>query len=280
MEHAENNFTSKNGYNIYYQYWRPEGTPPKGVVQISHGFAEHGGRYVNVVNQLVPAGFAVYASDHHGHGKSDGTRVYVKKYLYFVDELLQLNRIINEKEGDIPLFILGHSMGAATAILYAEQHQETLKGLILSGCGTRVGEEVNAILVALSGILSKILPKMTINPKLDPETLSHDPETVKAYKDDPLVNYKKITARLGKEMLDAYKSLIENAKKIKLPVLMQVGGEDKITHGTKDLYESFSSTKDIDLKIYDGYYHEIYNETPEMRVKPLEDLQAWIETHL
>ncbi|MHA1451027.1 MAG: lysophospholipase [Candidatus Hodarchaeales archaeon] len=279
MEHHESNFTSKNGYSVYYQYWRPEGTPPKAVVQISHGICEHSGRYVNVVNHLVPAGFAVYSNDHHGHGKTDGTRMYVEKFQNIIDDLLQMNEIIREKEGDIPIFLLGHSMGATISILYSEQHQETLTGLILSGCGLRVGEKINPMIISLSAILSKFLPKLKIDPKIDPETISHDPDTITAYKNDPLIYYKKVTARFGKELLDAYKKLPESATKIKIPVLMQSGGEDKIVHGTKDLYGLFE-TKDIDLKIYEGYYHEIYNETPEMRVKPLKDLQEWLEKHL
>ncbi|MHA1413753.1 MAG: alpha/beta hydrolase, partial [Promethearchaeota archaeon] len=69
MKHVEGDFEGIDGLRIYYQGWLPEGNI-KAIVQIAHGFAEHSGRYMNVVNELVPLGYAIYANDHRGHGKS------------------------------------------------------------------------------------------------------------------------------------------------------------------------------------------------------------------
>ena len=74
MEHKEGTFKYPGLGELYYQGWLPEGEP-KALIFVIHGLAEHGGRYLNVVNQLVPAGFGVYALDLYGHGKSDGSRV-------------------------------------------------------------------------------------------------------------------------------------------------------------------------------------------------------------
>ena len=85
MKHQEDTFPSEDYLKIYYQSWHPD-SAPKAVVQIIHGFGEHSGRYMNVVNELVPRGYAVYANDHRGHGKSDGIEMYVKKFENFVED--------------------------------------------------------------------------------------------------------------------------------------------------------------------------------------------------
>ena len=74
MKHHESAFNGAKAFKIYWQSWPPDGAP-KAVLLVAHGFAEHSGRYMNLVNAAVPHGYAVYALDHRGHGKSDGARV-------------------------------------------------------------------------------------------------------------------------------------------------------------------------------------------------------------
>ncbi|MFX1465826.1 MAG: alpha/beta hydrolase, partial [Promethearchaeota archaeon] len=85
MKHIEGNFIGTDDVRLYYQVWRPE-TTAKAVVQVAHGLAEHSGRYLNIVNALIPRGYAIYATDHRGHGKSEGLRAYVKKFEYYVKD--------------------------------------------------------------------------------------------------------------------------------------------------------------------------------------------------
>src|SRR5262245_59394317 len=73
----EDTFAGLGGYHIYFRFWRPEGRP-KAVVVISHGFNSHSGQYIWVGEQLLANGYAVYALDHRGRGRSDGERFYVK----------------------------------------------------------------------------------------------------------------------------------------------------------------------------------------------------------
>ena len=69
--HTENFFNGLDNYKIYYQKWSPK-EKPKAVILIAHGYAEHSGRYMNVVNHFIPSGYQIYALDHRGHGKSEG----------------------------------------------------------------------------------------------------------------------------------------------------------------------------------------------------------------
>jgi alpha-beta hydrolase superfamily lysophospholipase len=87
MKHHEANFKGYQDFNIYYQCWLPE-SYPEAILLIAHGFAEHSGRYGNVVNYFVPRGYAVYAMDHRGHGKSQGERVHVDNFQRMLHEAI------------------------------------------------------------------------------------------------------------------------------------------------------------------------------------------------
>ena len=109
--------------------------------------------------------------------------------------------------------------------------------------------------------------------------LSHDPEVVSAYKNDPLVHYRKITARLGWEMIKSFEEAPEIVADLKLPVLIQKGSEDDLMTGTEELKDAFK-TSDLTYKVYNGLYHEIYNELEKDRKKVLKDMSDWLEKHV
>jgi alpha-beta hydrolase superfamily lysophospholipase len=115
--------------------------------------------------------------------------------------------------------------------------------------------------------------------QLDAEGICRDPAVVDAYINDQLVYTGKITARLGAEMLKAMQHVTESAKKIRLPIMIVQGGSDKLVDpsGAQLLYDSVSS-EDKTIKIYDGLYHEVFNE-PELG-QVLNDVKVWLESHL
>ena len=86
MEHIEGTFKGVRNTNIYYQAWLPSGEV-KAVLLVVHGLGEHSGRYMNVVNYLVPLGYAVYALDHRGRGRSEGERFFVQKFSDWTTDL-------------------------------------------------------------------------------------------------------------------------------------------------------------------------------------------------
>jgi alpha-beta hydrolase superfamily lysophospholipase len=278
MKHIESEFEGQNGFKIYYQAWIPD-QKPKAVIQLVHGFGEHSGRYGNLVDKLVPMGYAIYADDHRGHGKSDGVRNFVESFDFFIDDEKIFYDIIREKHPDIPYFMLGHSMGSGIAQYFTSKYESLLDGLIISGAGNSVGEEVSGFVIFLSKIFSKLAPKMTFDSNLDPNFLSHDPEVVQAYIDDPLVNYEDITVRLAKEMMDYFSNLEEIVEEFTLPLLVQCGAEDKAVFGIEELKEHYQMG-DKTIKIYDGLYHEVYNEPPEKREQVITDLVNWLESHV
>ncbi|MFX0123462.1 MAG: alpha/beta hydrolase [Candidatus Hodarchaeota archaeon] len=277
MNHHEGEFEGANGLKIYYQAWLPD--DPKAVVQIVHGGFEHSGRYQNVVNELLPYNYAVYADDHRGNGKSEGTRNYVDSFDQFIEDEKRLYNIIKDRHPDLPVFMLGHSMGSLIATYFTKKYEELLAGLILSGTTTGSAAFPKFLKIMVK-VMSKITPKLTINPKLDPNVLSHDPEIVKAYQEDPHVHAEKITIRLAGEIVKYVDGLVDVYKKFTLPLLVQCGSEDSVMK-VKDKEELKNAFKMEDKKIiiYDDLYHEVYNELENDRIIVLKDLSDWLEKH-
>ncbi len=277
MKHVEGEFQGVNGLKIYYQAWVPES--PKAVVQLVHGGFEHSGRYQNVVNELTPIGIAIYADDHRGHGKSEGLRNYVDSFDQYIEDEKFLYDIIRKQHPNLPIFMLGHSLGSFIAIYFVKRYEDLLSGLVLSGAGTDPGKETKSFLKLMAKIFSKIAPKMRFNPRISAEFLSRDFEVVKAYESDPLVNADKISARLGYEMVKNFKDFQSFIGNFKLSLLIQCGSEDKLIKGGEKLDKSFKM-KDKTVKIYEGLYHEVYNELKEDRKKVLKDFSDWLKNHI
>lgn len=276
MIHAEGRFQTPKGANIYYQHWQPE-SDPKAILLIVHGLAEHSGRYLNVVDRFVPHGYAVYGLDHIGHGKSDGTRVYVERFSDFTGPLKTYFDMIQGWHPGKPVFLVGHSMGGLIGSVYLLQHQDELKGAVLSAPAVKVSDTISPATITLGKVLSGILPKTGLL-ALDSTFISKDKAVVSAYINDPLVYTGKVTARLAAEMLAAMQRVTAEAATIRLPLLLLQGTDDRLVDpgGAKMLYENTQST-DKTLKAYPGLYHEVFNE-PE-REQVLKDVEAWLEAH-
>jgi acylglycerol lipase len=277
MKHHEGYFKSIRDTNIYYQYWLPEGEP-KAILLVAHGIAEHSGRYMNVVNHFVPAGYAVYGVDHIGHGKSDGKRVCVDRFQDYTKTLKIYFDMIRGWQPIKPIFLVGHSMGGLICSAYFMDHQDELTGAVLCAPGIKVPDNISNAVIFAGKILSVVMPKAGII-QLDAEGICRDPAVVDAYLNDPLVYTGKITARLSAEMLKTIQHVTGSAIKVRLPIMIVQGGSDKLVDpsGAQLLYDSVSS-EDKKIKIYDGLYHEVFNEPEHGQV--LDDVKVWLDSHL
>ena len=277
MKHQEGFFKGVRDANIYYQSWLPE-SEPRGVLLIVHGLAEHSDRYENVVNHFVPLGYAVYGIDHLGHGKSDGTRVYVERFDDYTNTLkIYFDKVRGSQPGK-PIFLVGHSMGGLISAVYLLDHQAELAGAVLSGPAVKIPKYVTPVILFMGKMLSALVPKYGLLP-LDANGVSRDPSVVQAYVSDSLVHRGKATARLAAEMLKAMQTITAQAARITLPILIVQGSADKLVNpaGAQMLYDAVSSF-DKEIKIYDGLYHEVFNEPEHDMV--LRDVEIWLESHL
>ncbi|MFC1986085.1 alpha/beta hydrolase [Chloroflexota bacterium] len=277
MNHIEGRFTGYKNFALYFQCWLPS-SEPKAILLVSHGLAEHSGRYMNIVNHFVPKGYAVYSLDHRGHGKSDGLQGYVERFSYFVNDLNTFSSIVRNKHHDTKIYIVGHSVGGTIATAYAVHHQDEFDGLILSGATLRAGTSVSPGLILVARILSLFLPKMGLY-VIDASAISQDNAVVNAYINDPLVYRGKVRARLGTELIKMMQILLNQMPEIYLPILIMHGTADRLSDpgGSEILYDRLSS-RDKTLKLYNGLYHEIFNEPGHEQV--FADMEAWLLAHI
>ena len=277
MKHKEGKFKGLNNFDLYYQCWLPEKSL-RAVLLVAHGLAEHSGRYKNLVDYFVPKGYAVYAFDYRGHGKSEGTRSYVDRFSDYLADLETFFDIVRKENKDAQIFLVGHSLGATIATAYAVEHQKELDGLIVSGASLVASTSVSPALLFMAGLVSALAPKMGVT-VLDASAISRDEAVVDAYVNDPLVYRDKLPARMGAELAKMWKQLPEKMPEIKLPILIMHGSADRLAdpRGSKLLYEQAGS-EDKTLKIYDGFYHEIFNE-PEHR-EVMADMESWLARHI
>jgi alpha-beta hydrolase superfamily lysophospholipase len=277
MEHIEGNLKAVRNARIYYQAWLPEGNV-KAALLVVHGLGEHCGRYMNVVNHFVPLGYAVYGFDHIGHGKSEGMREIVERFADYTDTLTVFYEMVKGRQTGNPLFLLGHSMGGLITSCYLLDHQADFRGAVLSAPAIKASGNISQATIIMGKILSALAPKMGLLPVVA-NSISRDPEVVKAYINDPLVFHGKTPARLAAELLKAMLRVTAEAGKITLPVIVLQGSEDKLVdpRGAQTLYDRAGS-KDKTIKIYEGLYHEVFNEPERGRV--LKDVEAWLAAHV
>jgi acylglycerol lipase len=277
MEHTEGRFLGYKGLSLHYQYWLPE-KEAKSIVLVVHGWAEHSGRYANLVNHLLPNGYAIYAHDHRGHGMSEGRRGYVERFSDYLDDLKIFFDLVRGAHSEKKIFIVGHSMGGTIATAYAIRHQQELAGLLLSGASLKLGSSMSSALVPLVRILSIMVPTLGVT-TLDASAISQDRAVVEAYINDPLVYRGKITCRFAAEMIKTLSKLPSQMTEINLPILVMHGTADRLgdPEGSRILYDRVSS-KDKTLKLYEGFYHEIFNEPGHKQV--LADMVAWLDTRI
>lgn len=260
MRHDEGEFRGLHDYRIYTQCWEPA-DGPMAVLLVAHGYAEHSGRYANLVNYFVPRGYAVHALDHRGHGRSDGERVKVESYTDYLDDLKTFFDRVRALHPDRKIFLVGHSMGAAISTAYAARHQDELDGLILSG----------------GGLATDKAPPRPTGMDLS-QTLSRDPAVVQAYVDDPLVYRGPAPAGRESALMQMRESLPDLARTLTLPILIMAGAASPLGDGPRSqaLFAAVPST-DKTLKLYPELMHEIFNEPEHPEV--MADMAAWLEAH-
>jgi alpha-beta hydrolase superfamily lysophospholipase len=248
----------------------------KANVLIIHGLNEHCGRYTHVASALNEIGISVYTFDLRGHGKSEGEPSFVKDIDEYREDVENIFRTIPK---NIPLFILGHSMGGMIAVKFLLFNEKTqVSGVILTGAALEVGTDITPLTQKVVGFLGKVAPKLK-TVKLDPTSISRDPLEVEKYINDPLIHREGGKAGLALALLNEIKALKQQFKNFTYPVLIMHGESDKITNpeGSKSLYQQ-AVHKDKTLKLWEGAYHEIFNETNKAEV--IAYMVSWIKNRL
>jgi alpha-beta hydrolase superfamily lysophospholipase len=248
------------------------------VVVLSHGLGEHARRYDHVATRFGQDGLVTYALDHRGHGRSGGKRVLVKDISEYTGDFDTMVGIATKEHPGAKRIVLGHSMGGGIVFAYGVERPDAYDLMVLSGPAVAAQAAVSPLLALLAKTVGAIAPGLPLQ-ALDASAVSRDPAVVNAYNTDPLVHHGKVPAGIARELLLVGDTMRQRAAALTAPLLVVHGSEDRLipVDGSRQLVEAVGSS-DVELKIYPGLYHEVFNE-PE-RYQVLDDVVSWINARL
>lgn len=255
--------------------WTSENT--KGVIVIIHGAAEHHGRYKWLIEMWRLAGFHVVMGDLPGQGTTTRRRGHIQSFDDYIEAMEEWFR--EAKTFDLPIYLLGHSMGGLITIRALQEKELDVHGVILSSPCLGLVKKPNKVLNTLSKCLNVFLPQMRFDSGLSVKIATRNKEVQDMDENDSLY-VTKVSVRWYRELLKAIDEAFEQLPKFpKVPVLVMQGGEDLIVD--KSYVSKWFNELVIPEKSYkewEGFYHEIFNE-PE-RELVFETAKRFIEAHL
>uniref|UniRef100_A0A8C6S9K0 Monoglyceride lipase n=1 Tax=Neogobius melanostomus TaxID=47308 RepID=A0A8C6S9K0_9GOBI len=234
-----------DGLHLFCRYWEPSG-PPRALVFVIHGAGEHVGPYDEVAQRLKELQLLVFAHDHVGHGQSEGERMNIKDFQIYVRDVLQHVDLMKNRHPGIPIFLVGHSMGGAISILTACERPSEFKGVVL------------------------------IAPMCNPCVVQ-----VEAYDSDELVYHGGMRVSFGIQLMGAVSRIEREVPNMHWPFYLLHGDADKLCdiRGSHMMYEGAPSS-DKRLKVYEGGYHALHHDLPEVAENVLKEVSAWISERL
>ncbi len=277
MQHTTGKFTGDGGLELFMQSWLPAGNK-RAVIALIHGLGEHSGRYQNVVDALVPQGYAIYSFDHRGHGRSpDRQCAHVNDWSEYRNDVRAFVQLVQQREPGLPLFLYGHSMGGLITLEYVLHHPEGLAGVIASAPAVSA-VEASPLLLAVGRLMSRLKPEFSLDSGLDAAGISRDTAVVEAYQKDPFV-HGKVSARWSVAFTGAIAWTQAHAAEFQPPLLILHGEADRLVapSGSQTFFEKVRQP-DKKRIVYPGGYHEPHNDIQKEQV--LADVAAWLQAHL
>lgn len=260
------------------QYWQGWAVPdPVGVVVLVHGVHEHGGRYGHVAERLGAAGYASYAPDHPGHGRSPGRRGNIGSLAAAVEGVAQTARAAADRHPGVPLFVYGHSLGGLIALQYLTGTPDArVAGAVVSAAALDTSA-ATAVQRTLAPLLSRVLPDLGVL-RLDAEAVSRDPEVVRDYRTDPLNHNGRMVARTGAELMATALAMPRRLPSLTMPLLVLHGTADRLVPpAASEVVRAHAGSPDLTVTTYEGLFHEPHNEPEKDDV--LADVVAWLDAH-
>jgi len=296
-------FTARDGENLALYEWPLDAwaeemgqyaPPPRAVVVLVHGLGEHAMRYEHLASQLMEWGFAVRGYDQRGHGESGGARGVLPGDTTLLEDLaevvddtrLRCMRLLQDSvlhragEADqIPLVLLGHSLGGLVASRFVSLGIRPVEGLVMSSPALDAG--LSGVQKLLLSFMPRLAPDFCVGNGLDPRYLSHDPEVARKYTSDRLV-HDRISPRLGKFIATAGPATVAAAAQWRTPTLLMYAGADRLVDpaGSRAFVENAANSRAVmpgmvTARCFEGLYHEIFNELDSAPV--FETLKAWLD---
>lgn len=277
ISEAHGSLTTDDGLTLFTRQWTAHGSA-RATVLLVHGYAEHCGRYEHVAKCFVDVGATVWGYDQRGYGRSDGRRAYVDAFEQYLDDLDRVRTHVRHAKPDRPIFLFGHSMGGLVVLKYVLDRSPSVDGLMLSAPAIEINPDLAPILRRLAQVIGWLFPRLptTRSPQ---NAISRDPAVVEEAENDPLNYHGRVPARTGAAMLKAGQAVRTQLTDLQTPFVVLHGSADILTNPTwsKRLYRE-AAAKDKTLQLYEGLYHETFNEPEQQRV--LTDLSDWLRARI
>ncbi len=272
LRRSESHATGTRGSTLFRRSWLPEN--PERAVLVVHGLAEHSGRYEGLAAWFAERGCAVHAYDHQGHGRSSGTRCHVRRFDDLLDDLDQSLNWVRAEHPDLPIFLVGHSMGGLIVAALVVERRPEVAGAVMSGAALAVERSLSPARAIAVRVLSAVAPRLSFPSGLDPNGLSRDPEVVRAYLEDPLVHLR-LTVSLAAGLASASRRTASAGARVAIPLLILHGEADPIcpVDGSRAFHAQVS-VPGTRLHVYPKLRHEIFNE-PE-RETVFQNMLDWL----
>lgn len=272
-------FKVRDGTELHYEHW----TPPKfnKALVLVHGVGDHCGRYGPFVDYFSKNGYKVCLYDQRGHGKSEGKRAHIEKFEIFYDDLEQYiffsqHGTSNIEHGtNLPWFLVGHSFGGQIILNFLARWPVLFKAACASSPNIEIALTMPKWQEKLGKMLLDVWPTMKLKGLVDPALLSHDPKVGPAFVKDPLVS-PFVTIGIGNEILSNLETIFSLAPRIQTPLLLLHGSADGYCspEGTRKFFNELVLAQK-ELKIYEGMYHELFNEVGKEKV--FHDIDHWFQ---
>lgn len=263
----ESMFLGSKDVKIFYSVDKVEN--PKAAVVFVHGICEHLGRYDYIKDKFNNEGYNVYRYDARGHGKSEGKRGYLEDFEDYIFDLNIFVDMVKRNNKNLKLIMVGHSMGGLVATAYTCRYPDKIDLLVLSGACNICPDMAKS----LKFLPYNLLGWVNISNKLG-DGVCGDKEVVEKYNKDELVLKKMSLRLLGNAFVKGTKYVNRNIKNIKCPTFVMHGEKDGLVVKDTGIW-TFNNLACEDKKmfIYEGLYHEIFNELKKDRV--IKDLLDW-----
>ncbi|ASK51215.1 Monoglyceride lipase [Eptesipox virus] len=273
-------FINEDGQYISCQYWNS--TPsPSALLFISHAAAEHCKRYANIATSLQSLNIMVFSHDHVGHGRSQGDRMYVSSFNVFPRDIIRHVDIVKKSYPNIPVYILGHSMGGTAALLAISMEPNMFAGLILlSPLVVENSECVSSLKLFTTKVLKGLAPNVIVG-KINSEQITRNKLEVSSYNTDPYVCNGNIKVAFAAEVLKGIHNVRKIIHNISLPMFILHGTADYLCdiQGVYMLMEVIKSS-DKTLRVYQDAYHSLHIELPDIVASVLSEINKWLEERI
>lgn len=269
-------FKTKDGMKLHYEHWSP--SVHHGTIVLVHGLGDHCGRYAPFVNYFTKKGYRLFIYDQRGHGRSEGKRVFAEQFDIFLRDLFDYLRFsLNGSLLETPLFLVGHSFGGQMALNFLAEHPLLFRAACVSSPNIEITLPIPTWQDMMSRKVGRWWPTFKLKGLSRPEWLSHDPGVVQNFLQDPLV-CDHVTVGMGREILENLEELFDLCPRIKTPLLLLHGSEDR--YCSPSATERFFKELRLDqkrLNVYEGKYHELLNEVEKENV--YKDIEDWFMAH-